>query len=102
MTQPTPPQGSGSLREILGALSTGELATEQAVQQVQALPLAPMTRTDPAPQTFEHLIGAPELEDPPTAIEGSFDEIKMAFMRGQITKEQYAAFYEAHVGSSKK
>jgi hypothetical protein len=78
--------------ELLAQLRNGSMSLEEVAERFRQRqwPNRQVTSPTNAQEAF-----AVEEQDPEPLLEGSFDEVYLAYMRHELTKEQYAALADA-------
>jgi|SRR5580692_973323 hypothetical protein len=77
---------SSEVIDLISALRDGQLSLDQVAQRFRERSWPPTT--PPRPATYLELAARAQ-EDPDPYVPGSFDDVAVAFHRGDITREQY-------------
>jgi hypothetical protein len=84
--------------ELLAQLRDGSMSLEEVIERFRQRQWP--NRKVASPTSAQEAFAAEE-RDPEPLLEGSFDEVYLAYMRHELTKEQYAALADA-VGASEQ
>lgn len=87
----------GKITDLLDDLHDGNKSLEEVAAEFGSMK---WKQGPPRAANYEEAITA-ELSDPPLPVEGSFDEVSMAYAVGQIDDKQYAVLAKA-AGSKKE
>lgn len=83
---------TNEVADLLAALRDGSMSLDEVAQRFRERSW-PRT-TPPSPKSYLEMAAA-ALEDPEPYVPGSFDDVLVAFDRGDLTREQYRVLAEA-------
>jgi hypothetical protein len=83
---------TSQVADLIAALRSGAMSLEEVADRFRQRTW-PRT-APPAPDSYVELASAAQL-DPRTNIPGSFDDVLVAYDRGEITRDQYRTLVEA-------
>ncbi len=85
--------------ELLARLRDGSMSLEEVAQRFRQRHWPHRKVASP---TTAHEAFAAEERDPEPLLEGSFDDVYLAYMRHELTKEQYAVLADAVAESERR
>ena len=86
---------TSEVNDLIEALREGRMTLEDVAQEFRQ---RKWPRPDPRPATYAELAKA-ELEDPEPRVPGSFDDVTLAYHKGDLSDRQYEVLAAAMVQS---